>query len=270
MGSARTFSFRDGARVSRLGYGAMRLTGQPGNFGPYPAWAEGVALLRRALELGIHHIDTARAYGPLDNERLIAEALAGQSSDVFLATKGGLEKTFEEGGMKVARAGSAEALSAHIGESRSVLGSLPISLYYLHFPDPSVSLERSVEALAQAQSEGRIARIGLSNVTLEQLRLAQGIATIDAVQNRFSRAAEDKTSGEELVSACSSDGIAFVPHGPLGANPTKPGAALPIDEAMEWLLGLSPNVLLIPGTTSIAHLEQNAASFDALTGAPKV
>ncbi|MDJ0627122.1 MAG: aldo/keto reductase [Rhodobacter sp.] len=268
MTLSRTFQFRDGARIARLGYGAMRLTGQPGNFGPYANWQAGKALLRRAVELGIDHIDTARAYGPLDNERLISDALGDRADKVFVATKGGLEKTRDDGGMKVARNGGAAALAHHIDESAGVLGTLPISLYYLHFPDPAVPIETSVEAIEQARAAGRVERIGVSNVTLAQLRAAQSVAAIDAVQNRFSLVSNERSEGEEMIAACAEDGIAFVPHGPLGANPTKQGAALPIEEAMAWLLELSSNVLLIPGTTSIKHLEENVAIFDELVGVP--
>ncbi|MBV6658107.1 MAG: aldo/keto reductase [Devosiaceae bacterium] len=261
---ARTFTLRDGFVVNRLGYGAMRLTGQPGNFGPYADWDQGIRLLRRALELGINHIDSARAYGPLDNERLIGEALAGQTSGVLVASKGGLEKTMGPSGMQVARAGSSVALRRHVDESRKALGDAPIGLCYLHFPDPEVPFAESVEALAAAKQAGLVERVGLSNVSIAQIEEAEAIVPITAVQNRFSMASDELEAGREMVSFCAERGIAFVPHGPLGANPTKQGAKLPIADAMAWLLELSANVLLIPGTTSIAHLEENVALFETL------
>lgn len=259
--TAPTFTFADGRTVNRIGYGAMRLTGQPRNFGPYADWDGGVALLRRAVELGVDHFDTARAYGPHDNERLIAEALAPLAAQVFVASKGGVEKD----GRSIGRDGSPEALARHVEESRRdlapLLGERPIDLYYLHQPDPDVAVGRSVAALEAARVAGRIARIGVSNVSLAQLREAMVVAPIAAVQNRYSPADARDGEVEEMIDFTAEHAIAFVPHGPLGANPMRRGAATEPGEALRTLLARSPNVLAIPGTTTPAHLEENARAL---------
>ena len=258
-----TFTFADGRTVNRLGYGAMRLTGQPRNFGPYADWEGGVALLRRAVELGVDHIDTARAYGPHHGERLVAEALAPFGERVFVATKGGVEKDAES----IRRDGSPEALRRHLAESRRdlapLIGERPIDLYYLHQPDPEVPIARSVAALEEARRAGLIARIGVSNVTPAQLRQAMEAAPIAAVQNRYSPADEPDEEVEALVDLTARHGVAFMPHGPLGAHPMRRGAATDPGAALRALLARAPNVLVIPGTTTIAHLEANAQALEA-------
>ena len=258
---ASTFTFPDGRTISRVGYGAMRLTGQPRNFGPYEDWEGGIALLRRAVELGIDHFDTARAYGPHDNERLVAEALAPYATQVFVASKGGVEKDETS----ITRDGSPETLTRHVDESRRdlapLIGDRPIDLYYLHQPDRTVPIAESVKALEEARQAGKIARIGVSNVTLAQLKEAMSVAPISAVQNRYSPADERDEAMEELIDFTAEHDIAFVPHGPLGANPMKRGAATEPGEALRTLLARSPNILVIPGTTTIAHLEENAGAL---------
>ena len=259
---ARTFTFADGREVNRIGYGAMRLTGQPRNFGPYDDWEGGIALLRRAVEVGVDHFDTARAYGPRYNERLVAEALAPYGRDVFVASKGGVDKSEDA----ITHDGSPKGLAGHVRDSRHdlapLIGDGPIDLYYLHRVDDDVPIEESVGALEGARENGEIVRIGVSNVTLEQLRRAMNVAPIAAVQNRYSPADERDAATEELIDFTTEHGIAFVPHGPLGANPMKRGAATDPGEALRTLLARAPNILAIPGTTTIAHLEENARALD--------
>ena len=270
-----TFRFFDGTEVRRLGYGAMRLTGQPGNFGPYEAWSDGKKVLERALELGINFIDTARAYGPGWNERLIGETLHPYPGGLFIATKGGVvKKTATERYLD----GSPEGLRRDCEESLKNLRLDCIDLYQLHWVDPGVPLSESVMGLAQLQQEGKIRLIGLSNITVKQLEEVRSIARIASVQNRYS---VGERQGEPMLAYCAREGIAFVPYGPLGADPMKPGAPLASAEgaladigrklgatatqvALSWLLHRAPNILPIPGTTSIAHLEENveAAKLD--------
>ena len=140
-----TFTFRDGRTINRIGYGAMRLTGQPGNYGPYADWDGGIALLRQAADLGVQHFDSARAYGPNHNERLVRAALASRYDELFIASKGGINKA-GAGARYISRDGRPEALRAHIEESLRDLGVEQIDLYYLHAPDPAVPLEDSVGA----------------------------------------------------------------------------------------------------------------------------
>ena len=265
-----TFRFSDGTEVRRLGYGAMRLTGQPGNFGPYVAWDEGKKVLQRALELGINFIDTARAYGPGWNERLIAEALHPYPEGLFIATKGGVVK---KSATERYLDGSPDGLRRDCDESLKNLRVDCIDLYQLHWVDPNVPLSESVLALTRLQQEGKIRLIGLSNITIEQFEEARSIAQIASVQNRYSVA---ERQGDPLVVFCAREGVAFVPYGPLGADPMKHGAPLASEGALadvgkhlgatatqvalNWLLHRSPNILPIPGTTSIAHLEENVAA----------
>ena len=266
-----TFRFSDGTEVRRLGYGAMRLTGQPGNFGPYAAWDAGKKVLQRALELGINFVDTARAYGPGWNERLVAEALHPYPEGLFLATKGGVVK---KSATERSLDGSPDGLRRDCEESLKNLRAECIDLYQLHWVDPAVPLNESVLGLARLQQEGKIRLIGLSNITVKQLEEARSIAQIASVQNRYSVGERD---GDPMVDYCAREGIAFVPYGPLGADPMKPGAPLASAEgvladvgkdlgatttqvALSWLLHRAPHVLPIPGTTSIAHLEENEAA----------
>jgi pyridoxine 4-dehydrogenase len=270
-----TFRFKDGTEVRRLGYGAMRLTGQPGNFGPYEAWDDGKKVLKRVLELGLNFIDTARAYGPGWNERLIAEALHPYPQGLFIATKGGVvKKSASERYLD----GSPDGLRRDCEESLKNLRVDCIDLYQLHWVDPDVPFNESVMGLARLQQEGKIRFIGLSNITVKQLEEARSIARIDSVQNRCS---VGERHNDPMVNYCAREGVAFVPYGPLGADPMKPGAPLASAQgalaeigkhlgatatqvALSWLLHRAPNILPIPGTTSIAHLEENvgAAKLD--------
>jgi len=174
-----TFTIANELTVARVGYGAMRLTGQPGNWGPYPDWEAGCGLLRRALELGVNFIDTAISYGPGFSEELIASALHPYPSNLVIATKGGLVKM---GPGQIQHDGSREGLRRSCESSLRRLKVERIDLYQLHRPDPKVAFAESVEALAQLAAEGKIRHIGLSNVTLGQLEEARRIVPIASVQ----------------------------------------------------------------------------------------
>ncbi|GFE66952.1 aldo/keto reductase [Litoreibacter roseus] len=253
-----TFIFLNGRIVNRIGYGAMRLTGQPRNFGPYADWQGGIDLLRRARDLGINHIDTARAYGPHENEKLIADALVdadGSYGEMFIASKGGVEKS----ATSLARDTSAETMKRHLEESLASLRTDKIDLYYVHAPDGITSISESVAAFEEMRQAGKIDMIGLSNVTRAQVEEALKVAPVAAVQNRYSPADERDEELEEMIDWLNEQGIAFVPHGPLGADPMKQGATVDPGEALRTLLARAPNILVIPGTTTIAHLEDNAS-----------
>jgi pyridoxine 4-dehydrogenase len=258
--------------VSRLGYGAMRLTGQPGNWGPYPDPESAKTVLRRAVELGVNLIDTAHAYGAGYNEGLVAEALQPYASDLLITTKCGLSKmgpgiAYRDGRRKAIRTGC-EASLAHLRLQR-------IDLMQLHWVDEDTPIEDTVAALAELVKEGKVRHIGISNVTLDELKRAQGVAPIASVQNRFSFA---DRSQMEIVRYCEAEDITFFPYGPLDGNPAAIGAPLsqqdgplsvearkrgctPSQFALAWLLALSPVIIPIPGTRSIAHLEENVGSL---------
>lgn len=249
----RTFKIGGTLEVNRLGYGGMRLTGQPGNFGPYENWEDGIALLHAAADAGVNFFDSARSYGPLDADRIFGEALENRA--VAIATKGGVDKPAPG---KITVDGSRDTLLRQIDEALINLRRERIDLFQLHRVDPEVPIETSVRALAEAQADGRIAHIGLSNVNREMLDRALAAAPIASVQNRFNMAETNET---DLVDYTTEKEIAFIPYGPLGANPMQRGAKLEPREALAWLLKRSPNVVVIPGTTSIKHLRENASAW---------
>lgn len=254
--TALTFELGGQSTVNRLGYGVMRLTGQPGNFGPFPDWEAGKALLRRAAELGVDFFDSAYAYGPETADQIIGEALQGQ--DLFLATKGGVDKP-QPGQIVVD--GSRETLLRQIDKARVNLRRDQIDLFQLHRVDPDTPIEESVAALAEAKADGRIKHIGLSNVSREELDRALAVAPIASVQNRYNMA---ETGQDDLVDYTADKGMAFIPYGPLGANPMQQGAKLEPREALAWLLKRSPNIIVIPGTTSIDHLDENISALNLI------
>ncbi|MEL6977329.1 MAG: aldo/keto reductase [Pseudomonadota bacterium] len=258
---SRTFAIGGEMGVNRLGYGAMRLTGQPGNFGPYENWAGGVALVRRAADLGVDFFDSAYSYGPETADQLVGEALEGR--DVVLATKGGVDKQMraDGSGVEILVDGSRAALHAQIERARVNLRRDRIDLFQLHRVDPKTPIETSIAALAEAQASGWIRHIGLSNVSLEDLERARAVAPIASVQNRFNMS---ETAAEEMVEHTAALGIAFISYGPLGAAPMAQGAALEPQSALAWLLKRSPNIVVIPGTTRIAHLEENWRAWEQL------
>jgi aryl-alcohol dehydrogenase-like predicted oxidoreductase len=266
-----TFLLAGEFSVSRMGYGAMRLCGQPGNFGPYPDWEGGKALLRRAVELGVRFFDTAHPYGPGFNEELLADALAPYVDGIVVATKGGVEKTAPD---RVFPDGRPESLKRFCEGSLRRLRLDCIPVYQLHRPDPAVPFLESVGALSDLRTEGKIRHVGLSNVSLEQVVAARQVVPVVSVQNRYNLL---ERADDPLVDYCAGHQIAYLPWGPLGAQPFAPEAPLAkrtgaLEEvarrlgaasgqvALAWLWMRSPNILLIPGTTSVAHLEENIAA----------
>jgi len=252
----KTFTIGGEVTVNRIGYGAMRLTGQPGNFGPYANWDDGKALLQHAVKRGVQFIDSAFAYGPEWADKIIGAALH-PSDDHFIATKGGVDKP-KPGEIVVD--GKPETLTRQIDLALTNLKTDRIDLFQLHRPDPEVPLEDSVGALETARKNGKIRFIGLSNVSREQLDRALTVAPIVSVQNRFNQGEQDDS---ELVDYTNEKGIAYFPWGPLGAQPWEPGAPLPARESLAWLLQRSPNIIVIPGTTSIEHLDENLSTWNS-------
>jgi pyridoxine 4-dehydrogenase len=248
--------------VNRLGYGAMRITGK-GIWGP-PADVEAAkATLRRAVDLGVNFIDTADSYGPYVSEELIAEALAPYPKGLVIATKAGW-----------LRVGPAQWIhNATPSNLREALeGSLKrlrlecIDVFQLHIPDPAVSFDASMETLARAREQGKIRHVALSNVTLEHLERARKIVQIVSVQNRYSFADRE---WDFLLNYCEQHGIAFIPWAPLGQNRQAHAildrvagelGATSMQVALAWLLQRSKVTLPIPGTSSVAHLEENVAA----------
>ena len=270
---SQTYTIGRDLIVNRLGYGAMRLSGQPGNFGSYPDWEGGKQLLRRAVELGVNFIDTAEAYGAGFNEEIIASALHPYKEDLVIATKGGINKPAPD---QIIADASPAFLRSGVKGSLKRLRLEQIDLYQLHRPDPKVPFSESIGALKELKDEGKIRHIGLSNVTVEQIEEARQIVPIVSVQNKYS--ISDR-SFEYVLDYCTANDIAFIPHGSLNANPLKRGAPLanaegviadiahnkgvkPNQIALAWLLHRAPNIILIPGTTTIAHLEENMAAVD--------
>jgi pyridoxine 4-dehydrogenase len=248
--------------VNRLGFGAMRVTGR-GIRGEPSDPDQARRLLRRAVELGVNLFDTAHAYGPEVSERLIAEALHPYPEDLLIATKSGFERG-RWGGWHPN--GRPEALRRHCERSLVLLRLDRIGLLQLHTVDPNVPIEESVGALAQLQAEGKIRMIGVSNVDAEQLRRAQRVAPVVSVQNRYSLA--DRRS-EDVLEVCEQEGIAFLPWYPLGAGSLARAGAIrhQVSEkatsaqiALAWLLHRSPVMAPIPGTSSVAHLEENVGA----------
>jgi pyridoxine 4-dehydrogenase len=257
--------------VNRLGLGAMRIPGRGYRSNPDDR-AEGVAVLRRAVDLGIDFIDTADAYGWGASESLIAEALHPYPAGLVIATKGGLVRGGPEGwGVN----GRPEHLTAACEASLQRLRLEQLPLYQYHSVDPSVTIEESVGALAALQTEGKVRHIGLSNVSVDELRRAQAVAPIASVQSRYNLT--DRSSDPVLV-ACERDGVAFLPWAPIqdlpadgvvGEIAARYGTGVR-QVALAWLLARSPAMLLIPGTSSIAHLEDNVAAAALRLGSSDV
>jgi len=253
-----------GGKISfhRLGFGSMRLTGE-GIWGPPRDRKGALAVLRRAVELGVNFIDTADSYGPNVSEELIAEALSPYPKDLVIATKGGWNRP---GPDQWTHDSSPEHLRKAVEGSLKRLRLNRIDLYQLHTPDPRVPFEASVETLAELQSQGKIRLIGLSNVTREHIERARKIVPIVSVQNRYSFADRE---WDYVVDHCEQNEIAFIPWFPLGAGRvagevlsrvTQAHQSTPMQVALAWLLQRSPIMLPIPGTTSTQHLEENIAA----------
>jgi pyridoxine 4-dehydrogenase len=261
--AAGTLTLGGDLEVRRLGFGAMRITGD-GIWGPPPDPQGAKSVLRRAVELGVDFIDTASSYGPNVSEELIAEALHPYPGGLVIATKGGLTRPGPSQWEADCRpAALREACEGSLRRLRLER----IDLYQLHTVDPNVPLEESVGALAELQNEGKIAHIGLSNVNVEQLGRAREIVPVVSVQNRYSVTDRDS---EPVLDACERDGIAFIPWFPLGSGGlatagvisriAQPHDASPFQVALAWLLARSPVMLPIPGTSSVEHLEENTAA----------
>jgi aryl-alcohol dehydrogenase-like predicted oxidoreductase len=263
MGNTIALNFNIGGdmEVRRLGFGAMRITGE-GIWGPPADKFECLRVLKRCVELGINLIDTADAYGPEVSENLIAEALHPYPADLIIATKGGL---LRGGPGNWYPNGNPAHLRSALEASLKRLKVETIDLYQFHRPDQAVPFEDSIGALADLQKAGKIRHIGLCNVDAVQLAQARQIVPIVSVQNRYNLT--DRFS-EELVDICEKDGLGFIPWFPLATGTlAQPGSKLdqiahkytatPSQIALAWLLKRSTTMLPIPGTSSVAHLEEN-------------
>jgi pyridoxine 4-dehydrogenase len=249
-------------KINRLGYGAMRITGK-GVWGPPADHDASIATLRRAVELGVNFIDTADSYGPYVSEELIAEALFPYPDGLVIATKGGWERA---GPGQWIHNASPKHLEAAVEGSLKRLRLDRIAVYQLHIPDPAVSFDASMETLARLQQAGKIQHVALSNVTLEHLERARKIVPIVSVQNRYSFADRE---WDFLLDYCEKHSIAFIPWAPLGQNRqahdlldriAKELHATALQVALAWLLARSNVILPIPGTSSVAHVEENIAA----------
>ena len=260
--AAGTITLGGELTVNRLGFGAMRITGE-GIWGPPKDHDGAIQVLRRAVELGINFIDTADSYGPYVSEELIAEALHPYPNGLVIATKGGWERVGPNQWIH-------NAFPDHLREA--VEGSLKrlkldrIDVYQLHIPDPRVSFEKSVETMVELKEQGKIRLIALSNVTREHIERALKLTPIVSVQNRYNF---DDREWDYVVDFCEQKKIAFIPWGPLaqGRSATeklkqiaKAKGATPMQVALAWLLQQSPMMLPIPGTSSVAHLEEDVAA----------
>jgi aryl-alcohol dehydrogenase-like predicted oxidoreductase len=264
-----TFTIGD-LPVHRLGFGSMQLTGE-GVWGDPKDPVEAVRVLRRAVELGVTLIDTADAYGPVVAEQLIAKALAPYGHDLVIATKAGLTRQGPDVWTPVGRPAY---LRQQAELSLRNLGVEQIGLFQLHRIDPEVPLEDQVGELKSLQEEGKIRHIGLSEVSVEQIEAASKVATIATVQNHYNLA---NRAAEDVLVHCEQHGIGFIPWFPLATGElSRPGGPLdtlaatkgatPAQLALAWLLRRSPVMLPIPGTSKVAHLEENMAAAEiALT-----
>jgi pyridoxine 4-dehydrogenase len=260
-----TFRIAGELEVCRLGFGAMRLTGR-GILGWPDDREHALRVLRRAVELGVNLIDTADSYGPDVSELLIAEALHPYPAGLVVATKGGLVR---DGSGAWTRDGRPEHLREACEASLRRLRLDRIDLYQLHAVDRNVSFEASVGELARLREEGKIRHVGLSNVSVDLLRRARELVPVVSVQNRYSLVDRE---ADEVLDECERQGIVFLPWYPLAVGDlARPGGALgriarargatPAQIALAWLLGRSPVVVPIPGTASVAHLEENVAAL---------
>jgi pyridoxine 4-dehydrogenase len=261
-----TFRIGGDLEVRRLGFGAMRITGD-GIWGA-PEDPEGAKrLLRRVVELGVTLIDTADSYGPEVSEQLIAEALHPYPEELVIATKAGLRRT---GPGQWPPDGRPERIKECCEGSLRRLRLDRIDLYQLHRPDPKVPIEESLGAMRELQREGKVRHIGVSNVSTEQLERGRAVVEVVSVQNRYNL--EDRHA-EDVLEVCDRDGLAFVPWFPLATGDlARPGGRLdeiarardatPGQVALAWLLGRSPVILPIPGTSSIEHFEEDFAAAE--------
>jgi len=259
--------------VRRLGFGAMRITG-PGVWGPPADRPGAVRLIRHVVESGVNFIDTADSYGPYVSEEIIADALASYGGEVVIATKAGFVRPGPDRWTIDARP---ERLRECAEGSLRRLRRERIDLFQLHRIDPRVPVEESLGALTELQREGKIRHIGISETSVAEYERAKASATIVSVQNLYN--VEDR-SAEDVLEACERDGIAFLPWFPLGGKGTLTHAALAriardrgatVEQvALAWLLARSPAILPIPGTSSIAHFDENLAAADLVLTAAEL
>ena len=259
--------------VNRMGFGAMRLTGE-GIWGEPPNVAAARSVLHRAIELGVNFIDTADAYGPEVSEQIIAEALYPYPQDLVIATKGGMTRS---GPGEWGRDGRPEHLKQACEASLRRLRLERIDLYQLHTPDPNVPLEESLGALWELRREGKVRYVGVSNVSVDELERARGVVQVTSVQNRYS--VSDRGS-DDVLEQSEALGIAFLPWRPLGAG--KLAAEERLDAiaeahgatrsqiALAWLLTRSRRMLVIPGTSRLEHLEENVAAAEIRLSEPEM
>src|ERR1700744_3044776 len=259
--AAGTIDLGGDLTVNRMGFGAMRITGS-GIGGEPPSRDVAIATLRRVIELGVNFIDTADSYGPEVSESIIAEALHPYPDDLVIATKGGFTRS---GPNKWEPDGRPEPLREACEGSLRRLKLDQIPLYQLHRVDPKVPFEESVGAVAQLKDEGKIRHVGLSNVTDEQIRIAEGIVPVVSVQNRYN--VTDRTS-ETVVDLCEQDQLTFLPWAPILAaddievivKAARDYGVFPRQIVLAWLLHRSPQILPIPGSGSPEHVEENIAA----------
>jgi pyridoxine 4-dehydrogenase len=272
--SAGEFLIGNDLRVTRLGFGAMRITGD-GVWGEPADRAEAIRVLQRAVELGINFIDTADSYGPHISEEIIAQALHPYPANLVIATKAGFDRP---GPNRWIENGKPEHLRSACEGSLRRLRLDRIDVYQLHRIDPKVPAEDQLGALKDLQAQGKIKHIGLSEVSVKQIQHAQTIAPIVSVQNRYSVA--DRGS-EDVLEYCETQKMAFIPWFPLAAgkvsgadSPLRSLAAQwkvsPSQVALAWLLARSPVILPIPGTSKVEHLEENVAAADLRIDADKL
>ena len=264
-GRSETFDIGGELTVNRLGFGAMRITGEdiigrPGDE------ADAKEVLRRAVDLGVDFVDTADSYGPGVSERLIGEAL-GDPDDVVVASKAGLLRNRDGEWLPH---GDPDFLRNQVLCSLDRLGTDTIDLYQYHRPDPDTDFEESVHAFAEMKDAGQVAHVGLSNVTVEQLETAMDIVDVATVQNRYNVGHRDD---EDVLAACERHGVGFIPWGPMYAvDDDEAGEVLdevaerrdatPQQVSLAWLLDHSDVTLPIPGTSSVEHLESNLGAAD--------
>ena len=264
-------------KVNRLGFGAMRITG-PGIWGPPADVSTAVKVVQRAIQLGVNFVDTADSYGPEVSEDIIAQALHPYPADLVIATKGGLVRPGPDVWNRTAQP---KHLRAACEGSLRRLRRDRIDVYQLHSPDPRVPYADSVGELVRLQQEGKIRHIGLSNVSLEELKQAERLTPIVSVQNRFNL--EDRRS-DGVLEYCDKNSIAFIPWAPLdsGRHTRTSGSVRALARfaehhkasvgaiAIAWLLKHSPAILPIPGTGSVQHLEENVAAASIVLSAEEL
>jgi pyridoxine 4-dehydrogenase len=250
--------------VNRLGFGAMRILGDPNIWGPPKDPANAKKVLRRAYELGVNFFDTAESYGPHTDEMVIAEAMHPYPKDLVIGTKCGLVRPKPS---RWDEDGRPEKLKRDLEGSLKRLKLDCLHLWQLHAPDPNVPLEESLGAMVDAQRAGKVRHIGVSNFSVKELERARKVATIVSVQNRYSLG---ERKSDDVLAYCEKHGIAFLPWYPLGDGSAlrlarvkklaEKKKATPAQVAIAWLLAKSPVMLPIPGTGNVAHLEENVAA----------